>query len=302
MKNNRLLRISVLAITLVAFGVYFAYNQEQFSRIGDLTFWQIALIVIGQSVVILSNILILMVLVSIVSKRLPFVESARITAYSSLINFFGFLQGGVGFRGIYLKRQYALPLKKYVGLTSLQYVVFFAIAGLLLGVGLWLSISSTELLLLIAGGIVAAVALLVLIKFIQPRLLRAIHSRLEGIVAFAHVRPVLAIAGLTLIQLAGSMLANAVELNAIGAQITLGGLLIYTGISQFAIIIAVTPGALGIREGILLLVQSQMDLSTSDIVLAATIDRIVYFVTLALFAPLAIGFKKRSKPTTANNE
>jgi uncharacterized membrane protein YbhN (UPF0104 family) len=96
-----------------------------------------------------------------------------------------------------------------------------------------------------------------------------------------------------ILQLGGSLLANFVELQAIGANISIGGLLVYTGTSQFAIVIALTPGAIGIREALLLVVQQQMHLTTQDIVLAATVDRVVYFITLALITPFALAAKKQ---------
>jgi len=57
-------------------------------------------------------------------------------------------------------------------------------------------------------------------------------------------------------------------------------------------LIAITPGAIGIKEGLLLIVQQQMNLTLDNIVLAATVDRVVYFITLAIITPLALGFRK----------
>jgi uncharacterized membrane protein YbhN (UPF0104 family) len=113
-----------------------------------------------------------------------------------------------------------------------------------------------------------------------------------------HARPLTALIVILLIQLAGSLLANFTALQAVGAHVTAGGLLIYTGVSQFSVVIAITPGAVGIKEALLLIVQGQMHLRTQDIVLAATLDRLVYFITLALITPLAIGLKRRDNSTS----
>ncbi|MDB5165281.1 MAG: hypothetical protein JWM00_171 [Candidatus Saccharibacteria bacterium] len=293
MKSKQVLRVFLLVIVIAAFVLYFMSNQDQFSKIGNLTVWEILLIIVGQAIVIVSNIFILIIVVRFITRRMSFVDAARLTAYSSLINFFGFLQGGVGFRGIYLKKHYDMSLKKYSLLTLVQYCIFFGIAGILLVTGLWLTTGihrAVLLLILIIIGL--ALCVLVFSKLKSAAYMKT-RERLAKIRTVIQVRPLLGIAAATLFQLSGSMLANAVELHAVGADISIGSLLIYTGVSQFAIIIALTPGAIGIRETILLLVQHQMSLTTETIIVASTIDRLVYFVTLALFAPLAIGMRRR---------
>lgn len=298
--KNKLLRIILLVTVLAAFALYFLYNQEQFAKIGDLTFWEILLIIIGQSMVIVSNIFILMIIVRFITRRVGFIDAARITAYSSLINFFGFLQGGLGFRGVYLKKYYQMSLRKYFALTFVQYCIFFSIAGLLLVVGLWLTSGVQRVVFFLLFALFLTTLVFLIIDRIKPVAYVNALERLKRTRHILQIWPLLGIAAATIFQLAGSMLASAVELNAVGANISLGGLLIYTGISQFAIIIALTPGAIGIRETILLIVQQQMNLTTEHIIVASTIDRVVYFVTLALFAPLAIGAKKRRPQHTTD--
>ena len=92
LKNNRWLKAALLVLALAAFVVYFLQNQSQFSRLNNLTWWQVLLIIFGQLVVFFSNILVSIIFIKLIGKKLHFRDSARLTAYSSLINFFGFLQ------------------------------------------------------------------------------------------------------------------------------------------------------------------------------------------------------------------
>lgn len=294
-RNNKYLRVGLLLLALGAFVYYFLHNQHEFSRIADLTLWRIALIIIGQSLVIFSNILILIIFGRFIEQRVPFIESARITAYSSLINFFGFLQGGVGLRGLYLRNSFGMPLRRYVVLTTTQYMILFSIAGTLLVIGIGLSTGLWQafllLLVILAGLLGSAVLYRMRIPFVVKQV-----DRLGKLSVVFRARPLASLVFVIVLQLCGSLLANGVELSAIGADVSFGSLLIYSGISQFAIVIALTPGAIGIREGLLLIVQGQMHLSSQDIVIASTIDRIVYFITLALVTPLALGAKNRLPP------
>jgi uncharacterized membrane protein YbhN (UPF0104 family) len=289
--KNKLLKIFLLVLTIVLFILYFVNNRDSFARIGELSVLQFLLIFLGQTIILVANALTLMIIVSFCRKKMDVADAARVTAYSSLINFFGFLQGGVGFRAVYLKKIYEIPLKKYFALTAVQYILLFGLSGLLLFFGIVLTTGLQNALLFVLMGTAALlIVLLVMKKF---GVLTKLASRFEGIsFAFGSNKLVLLIGSL-LLQLCGSLIAYGVALQAIGANITAGGLMVFTGISQFSVVIALTPGALGIREGLLLIVQDQMLLTTSDIIVASTIDRVVYFMTLVLLVPIALSMRKK---------
>lgn len=291
--KNKFLKVFVLALTLLLFAYYFLTNQAQFAVIAQVAWWQVVLIMTGQSLVFFSNILILILFVHFIRRKISFIDSARITAYSSLINFFGFLQGGVALRALYLKQRFAMTLRRYVLLTSIQYLVLFALSSIFIFIGMsFVSGISYSAMVAIVSIVVIAVITALLITLRIPFAMQA-ASFARQVASNIHARPLTALIVLLLFQLAGSLLANFTALQAVGAHVTFGGLLIYTGISQFSVVIAITPGAIGIKEALLLIVQGQMHLHTEDIVLAATLDRLVYFITLALTTPLAIGIKKR---------
>ena len=291
LKNNKWLKAGLLVLTLVAFVYYFLQNQALFGRIAHLTWWQVLLIITGQSIVFFSNILVSIIFIQFIGKRFHFLDSTRITAYSSLVNFFGFLQGGVGLRGVYFKRQFGMSLKKYFGLTVIQYLFLFGVSGLFVLIGISLTNGLSSALMVAFGGII--ILALGFVLFGKSRFANKLQSKLGALTQLLQARPLLMLFAVILLQLLGSLLANFTELQAIGADVSFGGLLIYTGTSQFAIVIALTPGAIGIREALLLIVQQQMHLTTQDIVLAATVDRAVYFVTLALITPFALAAKKQ---------
>lgn len=291
LKNSKWLKVGLLVLTLIAFIYYFVQNQELFNRIGNLTWWQVLLIILGQSIVFFSNILVSIIFLQFIGKKLHFLDSTRITAYSSLVNFFGFLQGGVGLRGVYFKRHFGMTLKKYFGLTVIQYLFLFGISGLfvLIGISFTSGLSSA----LFFGLLAFVFAVVAAILFSKTSAGQRIRAKLSALTQLLQARPLIMLLGVIILQLLGSLLASFTELQAIGADVSLGGLLIYTGTSQFAIVIALTPGAIGIREALLLIVQQQMHLTTQDIVLAATVDRAIYFVTLALITPFALAAKKQ---------
>jgi len=237
--------------------------------------------------------------VSFFDKKISFIDSSRVTAYSSLINFFGFLQGGVGFRGIYLKKYFNIPLKKYFLVTVVQYLLFFIISGILIFAGLSFTQNiSTAFKYAVVAIVLSSLLLFLLNKYLNNKLVNIASSIFRDKFIFQSKKILTLVFSIIFMSL-GSMLAYGVALSAIEANVTLGGLLLFTGVSQLAILFAVTPGAIGVREGLLLLVQSQMLLSTDDIIVVSTIDRAVYFITLALIVPVAL--RVRTKKTIGRN-
>lgn len=290
--KSKYFKLAVLLFVIAAFVVYFYYNRNQFDRLSLLTWWQVLLIIFGQTIVILSNVLILMIIVLYLGQRLKFIDSARITAYSSLVNFFGFLQGGLGLRAIYLKNRYEMTIRRYVALTVQQYLLVFGVATLMIAIGLASNGTFLSTVLFAICVVILVVIVWQIIKTTVPKLETKLRSLYSSVVKIFAPRLILLMFLAVILQLGGSVLASGVELYAIGAHVTPAGLLIYSGLAQFAVLFAITPGAIGIREGILLAAQNQIHLTTNDIVLAATVDRVLYFVTLGIITPLAIGARK----------
>jgi len=79
-----------------------------------------------------------------------------------------------------------------------------------------------------------------------------------------------------------------IELRSVNADASLGQILSYTGISNFSLFVALTPGAIGIREAFLVFSQNLHGISSSNIVAANLIDRAVYLLFLGILFLLVI--------------
>lgn len=295
--KTRILRLLVTIFVFLLFGYYFFQNRSEFSRLLDIPLPYLLFILLGQLVVVASNVGILIVLVRIASRHIKLLPATRVIAYSSVINFFGFLQGGLGFRGIYLKKYLDISLKKYSVLTLLQYAVLFGLTGTIIGIGFLMIYPDYTLLVLV--GVVVAVALGGLVFYAARfRKIPTLH-KLEAVgpLALKHKGDIGLLLLLAVMQLVGSFMAYGVELHALGADFSLSGLMIFAGLAQFSILFALTPGAIGIREALLLIVAEQIHLTTETVILSATIDRLVYFVTLACLLPFYFSFRDRTKET-----
>lgn len=288
--NKKIFSLIITFFVLTVFIIYFINNKNQFSVIADISLIQTLTILTGQIIIILANSLILVHIARLFKKKIPLIEAFQVTSYSAIINFFGFLQGGVGFRGYYLYKKFDISVKKYIAMTTLQYLFIFSISLLLILVGL----AATGNIKFAITSLLFIIICLFVFFMISHKVsfLKNLRERFVSTLTESSKSTFTMVFFLSMLQLFGSGLAYFAALNAVGAEVNFGSLLIYTGLSQFSILIAITPGAIGVREALLLIAQKQMNLSTQNIVLAATIDRIVYFITLTLITPFALSARR----------
>lgn len=188
--------------------------------------------------------------------------------YSSIINFFGPLQSGPGFRAAYLKKRHKINLKKYTLATLLYYGFYALFSGILLLaalIGIW------SLALCVAG------------LLLVPVILRAIGY---GALAYRHIHT-LALASLA--QVLVLSLIYYVELRSLGSGAEYSQVLSYTGAANFALFVSLTPGAIGFRESFLLFSQQLHGISNELIITASLLDRSIYILFLLAMAVIVFG-------------
>ena len=263
----------IVAATVAAFAHYFdihpeIWRQLQYTPVHILVaLCALYLLFIGSLALINSATL------RLCNTRLDNRESLLLTAYSSVINFFGPLQSGPAFRAAYLKRRHGTVLKKYGTATLLYYLFYACFSGLFLISGLvgWWLIPLT--ILFVAGGWV-----LYLQKLKTNKRLTALTISNWYYLAAA-----------TLLQVSLQVAIYYVELRSIVPSVHLSQVIVYTGAANFALFVSITPGAIGFRESFLLFSQHLHHISNSAIVLATTIDRAAYIIVLLLMAMLIFG-------------
>lgn len=205
--------------------------------------------------------------------RLKPTESLLLTMYTTVVNFFGPLQSGPAFRGMYLKRKYGLNLKQY----TLATLVFYALYALCSGIFLFSHLFGWWLL---SGGLVVISALIIV-----HRSEWAFAQKLRTL----NLRAVYALAAATLFQLSIVAIIYYVELHSITPNIHFSQAVVYAGAANFSLFVSITPGAIGFRESFLLFSQHLHHVPSSTIVAASIIDRAMYIVLLALIGLLIFG-------------
>jgi uncharacterized membrane protein YbhN (UPF0104 family) len=190
-------------------------------------------------------------------------ESVLLTAYSSIVNFFGPLQSGPAFRAVYLKKRHNVNLKSYAAASIVYYFFYGGISGLLLLYGVlggWL------ILLALAG---------FAIGFMLTK-----HPLVAKRMGNLDLRGWYYLAGATALQIAIVTVIYFLELHSIAPGTTLKQAVIYSGAANLALFVSLTPGAIGFRESFLLFSQHLHHISSSTIVATNILDRAMYIVLL----------------------
>lgn len=259
-----LLTITLLAITVIA-TLYFFRTHPEIGR----ELQQTSLLTIG---IVLALYLLFMGALGLVFKAsvmlcrtaVPTAEMVLLTAYSSIINFFGPLQSGPAFRALYLKKRHGVSLRNYTAASLLNYFFYALYSVLLLVSGLlgWWTVG------LGLAGLAAGYAALKL--QIGPL------ARLDG----AQSGAVVAMAAAVLLQVGILTAVFYTALHSVNSSIGIDQALIYTGAANLALFVSITPGAIGFRESFVFLAQRLHNIDTATIVSASLIDRGAYVIML----------------------
>lgn len=275
------LRVGLVLVVLGAFGWYLSRHAELVDAVRRAPGWVLGLLVLLYVAWFATLVGTVHATFAMCGKRVGAKEEFLLNAYSTLTNFFVPGQGGVAVRGVYMKKKYGLALRTYSLATFLYYACFAASSGLFMLVP---TVSWPLSSLLALGVLVAGLALLSLGRLPDGKWL-----------------PGLRITPYTLSLLAAWTLANClvqaviygVELHAVLPGVHWSQVFTYTGAGNFAQFAALTPGAIGIRESLLLFTERLHGIPTPAVLAASILDRASFVLFLGGLFVLSLAFHAR---------
>jgi uncharacterized membrane protein YbhN (UPF0104 family) len=280
---QRILRVLVLLLTLGAFCYYLWRNPEILHQLGHTPLHVIALLVLLYLAWFGAMALTVHATLRICNCRLRVGENLLLNAYSTLVNFFVPGQGGVAVRGLYLKRRHQLGTRHFILATLIYYMSYAIVSALMLLVSSrpWWQ-TALGVLLVIAGS--------VCVVYLYERRSETRTDVLD--LGLANLGFLLLA---TLLQAAVQVAVYAFELRSVNPAVMLSQAVTYTGAANFSLFVALTPGAIGIRESFLFFSRGLHHVTTATIVAASVIDRSVFLILLGLlFTVTAVFHAKRA--------
>lgn len=278
-KLKRYLGPIVIAVTIFAFIWFVRTHPEVITQLKNTPLSTILFIILAYAGSLGALAFILQVSLKLYDKFLPYTENFLLTAYSSIMNFFGPGQSGPGVRAVYLKVKHGFSLKRFMFVTLIYFAWFAFISGVMLGAAVLPWWITTFGIIGIAGG-----CIFVIWKFVSKSKVSLLPDEAKPKL----VKTILLIGVGTAAQLFFITLAYYIELESVNPSISVGQAVSYTGAANFALFVSITPGAIGIREAFLLFSQQIHGISAENITAASILDRAVYFVVLGLLGILVL--------------
>src|SRR5687768_14663401 len=100
--------IVILLATILLFINYGRAHPGTFDQIGTVGFGTMLLVLLLYALFLGTNAMILFINVRMCSHKISGGDGFLLTAYSTLVNFFGPLQSGPGFRAVYVKKKFGI--------------------------------------------------------------------------------------------------------------------------------------------------------------------------------------------------
>lgn len=328
MKKTKILSVLISGIFIAAFLIYFLINYKDFEILLTIKLEYIVFIVLIQILLILSNALFLVVNLRVFNFRIPLGESVRTSILNAIGNFFTPFRGGAGIRAVYLKKNYNLSYSTFLSTLAGYYFLVFLINSIIALIGLVILKARNEPvdILLIIGFAGFSLFLIYLILFPRNietlikmlfvrksserkvrtspifkffnRFLKVFQNTMEGWELLTKNRVVLF--ELFLIATANAILAIALyymELSSLGIDVSIINVTIFSSISSISLLLSITPGSLGIKESLLILFQTSLALTTTQVLSASLVDKSINFFLLAflaLFMELIVKYKGKN--------
>ena len=286
-RYRRWVAVAILLATLVFVIRFFTSHPEYLDRLGRVSPLVIIIVVLLNVPCMLALAWAYAEMLRLCGKPIDAKENLLLTAYSSIINFFGPLQSGPGVRAVYLKARHGVRMRDYLLATLIYYGFFATYSALffLAGTRPWWQT-------LLGLSAVAGFSFLVIRWFAQKGK-RSADSEASG---FNLAPATIAALGLAVfVQLLFIASYYFVELRAVDPQISLSQAVSYAGAANFSLFVSITPDAVGIREAFLVFSQQVHHVSTADILNANIIDRGSYLIYLGLAFLVTLGVHARDR-------
>lgn len=289
----------VITIGILGYFVYYFFNHKSdlLAVLHISPIYLISIFLLYSLTFFINGIFVKVILRSF-KKILPVAESFYISVISSLGNYFLPMRGGAAIRSVYLKKKYDFSYSHFVSTLYGNYIIVFLVSsfiGLLSLVLIHIKYSISSLPLYFFFGVLFVVMLLLsLIKFplgkfkesknkFLDRVLKIIKNILNGWnIIVGNKRLLLSLVLLTLINIFLGNILFYIQFKALNIDTNFINVILYNCLSGVSLLVSITPGSLGIREGIFSITSDILGINNEQIMQLALLDRGVMLLCLVV--------------------
>lgn len=311
---GRLKNISIIitVLALLAFAWYFVNNLQDFAILLQVPLWTLAGVALGFLISIVVNGYFVKYILAAHGKSLLTSDAINASLISAVGNFFFPVGVGSAAQAKYLKQQQGFSYTNFIASLSGNYIIVFVVNGVLGLLSLLFLYKHHQqpaywiLLVIFVAMLLPNLyfALKGLPEFfkkidrndvsLRARISKLISSVLGGwnfIVKTDGL--VVKLTALVFGSFVASMIIGYFSILAVGVNIGFWPLVLYSALGAVTLVLNVTPGSIGIREGVFLFAMAIIGLNVTQVLAVALVERGVrFFVLLAGLAMFGKYFKQ----------
>ena len=290
------IKVFLTVAVILLFGLYIYRNPEIVISLKDLQPIYIGLIAIISLIIFFLEGLFVKVTLKAFKKVITVKESFYISTISRIGNYLLPMRAGAIFRATYLKNKYNFEYSKFLSTLYGYYIILFllyAVMGIFSLSVKWI-VGGKSYLVLLLFFIALFVAMLILMFLRIPfeKLSKNSKNLWSKVVIFFDkfmkgwdtiVKNKKLLKQLIIIivgHITFSTVVVFVEFVALGIEVDILNLILYSALSGVSLLLSLTPGSLGIREAVFLISSSSIGLVREQILQLAIIDRGIMFILL----------------------
>ncbi len=291
-------RLGVLVAVLVLIAWYVATHRQDFQAIQHLRWPVLAGAFVLSVFVYVYSAAAIVFTTHVFSVRLGLMEAMLLSLITRFGNILLPFRGGSIVRAVYLNKTHRLSYAHFLaGLSAM--LLSTAVISLLCALGglLYIYAATGKLFFRIIVLLFVALATISVMAFLRPRLqpgggLRMhIHRLLDGYHDISRHRPsILGLLGVGVLHVLTMAAIYAILLRGMNRPGPWGLLVVIVALGNISTIFQITPGNVGVYEGLLAVLGSLMGLEAADILAASLVWRVLDTVLIVVSGPLSSYF------------
>lgn len=303
--SRRVIRVAIVVIVLGLLIRAVVRDDELRNQLATLSGRTFLIGSVFAVLQMLSLAYFLKVVVDNLANRIDMPTSLHTTAVSTLANYFLPFRGGAGVRAVYLKRYHGLSYEKFVVTLYGNYIILILVnatiaATLLLAPSVEWNTSVAIVFITLVAMASLAISLIsprlrldellvFLVERVGGRFVAASATRIRNVIEgwktiagdLGLLRRMIAVVIVNFFARLGMFAFLFAEL---GVDASIEAVVIIAAVTNLTIFVALTPGALGIREAVLTVFSVSVGVSESNVLAASLAERAVTLVTVGLLA------------------
>jgi uncharacterized protein (TIRG00374 family) len=290
-QRKNILSGGLFIIILIALFNYICRNLNDFKELTLTNPFYLILAITFFLIAIYSNGIILKTLMKPFKIKLKNNEAFGLAIITNFYNLITPFKGGAATRAIYLKKKHNFPYVHFLATLSAIYILIFLVSSLT-GIFSMLTLQEKSTPILLALSIFTIFLLSIIIfspkiKENNNKWLNRFIKVINGWHLIKNNKKIITITIIiSLIQIFLAAINNQIIYQILGVQITLAKALFIAAIANLSIIIAITPGNLGIGDAINIFTANIIGIPLTEAIAATILLRAVNLAIIFILGPI----------------